>query len=172
MIYKTYDGPLDFRTMSKEVKRAYVSWANQCSKCNNPKNPDYKYYGGKGIRVEYSSREFVSWWLFNINGREFKKPTTGRVDHDKSYSFDNIEIQEQSENSKERQRRLGPGIATYGKTKPRKTAAFKNGVKIREFSSASEAARFYKKPDSTIARICNGNNGLKKIRTGETFKYV
>lgn len=54
-----YTGPLDLRTMSKEQKQGYVSWANQCSKCNNQKNPDYKYYGGKGVKVRYSCN-FVS----------------------------------------------------------------------------------------------------------------
>ena len=31
--------------------RAYLSWINMRQRCNNPKNPDYKYYGGRGIKI-------------------------------------------------------------------------------------------------------------------------
>ncbi len=29
----------------------YNSWANMIQRCTNPKRPDYKYYGGRGIKV-------------------------------------------------------------------------------------------------------------------------
>lgn len=31
--------------------RAYVSWANMLARCRNPKNRNFAYYGGRGIRV-------------------------------------------------------------------------------------------------------------------------
>lgn len=31
--------------------RSYLSWINMRQRCNNHNNPDYKYYGGRGIRV-------------------------------------------------------------------------------------------------------------------------
>jgi hypothetical protein len=29
----------------------YNAWLNMRNRCNNPKTPDYRYYGGRGIRV-------------------------------------------------------------------------------------------------------------------------
>lgn len=160
----SYDGPIWLEKMPKEVRRAYSSWSNQRSKCNSKKNPDYKYYGGKGIRVEYDSSEFIGWWLDNIKKRKWKDPTVGRIDHDKNYCFENIEMQERSDNSMERYVRHG---VVFDCSKP--VLALKDGKIIKRFKSASAAADHFDKPNSTIVRICNGQ--LNKIRSGHTFMY-
>ena len=97
-----YEGHLVRRKITGEVKRAYSIWSNQMRRCRDPKNPKYKNYGSKGITVDYTLREFVGWWLENIEGQSFKNPSCGRIDHSKGYFFGNIEIQELSENSRER----------------------------------------------------------------------
>lgn len=165
---------LDPTKMTKAQKQGYVSWANQRSKCNNPKNPDFKYYGAKGIRVEYSSRQFVLWWLKNLKRRKWTQPTVGRIDHDRNYSFDNIVMQERIENSSERCRRLGRPVPA--KTAPKFTAVFKNGRKIKKFRSAMDAAVYFKLNTSTVVRLCQGKyiSGGKrktKLNNGLYFKY-
>jgi hypothetical protein len=101
-----YQGPL-VRGSSREVRRAYNIYHGQKARCENPKSKPYKYYGAKGIRVEYNVRQFIFWWLSSIEGKSFDRPTCGRIDHSKNYSLDNIEIQECSDNTLELYNRLG-----------------------------------------------------------------
>ncbi|WP_288745778.1 hypothetical protein [uncultured Enterococcus sp.] len=49
-------------------ERLYQTWKNMRQRCNNPKRPDFKRYGGRGIRVcnewsDYSN--FRTWALSN-----------------------------------------------------------------------------------------------------------
>jgi hypothetical protein len=41
------------RTASHMMSKspAYISWTGMKQRCYNPKNRDYKYYGGRGIRI-------------------------------------------------------------------------------------------------------------------------
>ena len=102
---KLYDGSLGRNTIHKDINAIYRRYKMQRQRCNNPKNDDYKNYGAKGIKVEYSSREFIGWWLESIKNIKVKKPVCGRIDHSRNYSLDNIEIQSASENSKEARKR-------------------------------------------------------------------
>lgn len=98
--------------MTKEAARAYSSWRHQRERCYKKSFPKYKNYGGKGIQVLYSSREFIGWWLDNIKiKKNWVCPTTGRIDHNGDYCFDNIELQEKSDNTKEQVSRLGPVVS-------------------------------------------------------------
>lgn len=56
----------------------------------------------------YSLPEFRKWWEKELKKFKGKTPTISRLDHEKDYSFDNIEIMDKSDNSIERQERLGP----------------------------------------------------------------
>lgn len=49
----------------------------------------------------YTAREFVSWWLSALVGFDGRRPSCGRLDHSKGYSFDNIEMQEMADNARE-----------------------------------------------------------------------
>lgn len=44
--------------MSKIGSVTYRAWKNIRSRCNNPNNPDYHYYGGRGITVHPSWNSF------------------------------------------------------------------------------------------------------------------
>ncbi len=46
--------------------RLYTSWHGMKARCGNPRNKDFKYYGGKGIRVRWPSfASFRDWALAN-----------------------------------------------------------------------------------------------------------
>lgn len=97
-----YDGPFIYSKMPKDVKKAYVSFVSQKNRCNYKKARSYKHWGQIGIKVEYSSRDFVNWYLKNI--RLFKKGdrenlVVGRIDHSKNYSLNNIELISRNKNS-------------------------------------------------------------------------
>ncbi len=96
-----YKGKLDLKEMKGEVRRAYLSWQSQRARCHNRKYGPYKNYGAKGIRVIYTSRQFISWWLRNIENFNGLIPTAGRIDHDGDYTFDNIILQDKADNTRE-----------------------------------------------------------------------
>ena len=68
----------------------YKTWHGMLRRCNNPKNKDYKDYGGRGITVceEWLDvRNFIAWaesTYPNIEGY-----TLDRIDNDKGYSPEN-----------------------------------------------------------------------------------
>lgn len=95
-----YDGILN-ETYLRTIITAYRSWGDQRYRCNNPKSPSYKWYGKKGIKVEYGSREFVNWWLVQQSTLKLVGTVTcDRIDPSKNYSFDNIQLLISSDNSK------------------------------------------------------------------------
>ncbi|WP_377887979.1 hypothetical protein [Alkalihalobacillus sp. R86527] len=47
--------------MNKKNHSLYNRWKNIIERCNNPKNKNYKYYGGKGIVVDERWHDF---WNF------------------------------------------------------------------------------------------------------------
>lgn len=52
------------------------------------------------------SRVFIAWYLRQHKKRKtWRRPTVGRLDHTKGYFFGNIELQEASENTAERNAR-------------------------------------------------------------------
>lgn len=146
----------------KLYNRARNSFYDQRKRCYNPKNPMYKWYGKKGVRVDYSLDEFLLWYY--EAAKSFKRPTVDRIDHAKDYSFENIQIVEKSENSKERISRLGTPI-------PRKTVlAYRDGLLVGEYDSAYHAKRDLDPTmnPSNIRSVCIGQ---RLSHHGFTFKY-
>lgn len=92
---------LNRKTMPIEARIALESYYGQRKKCINKNNRWYKYYGGKGVTVDYSAREFVSWWLHHRKKFKGTTATVGRKDHNRSYCFENIEMQDMADNSRE-----------------------------------------------------------------------
>lgn len=91
---------------TRNPNRIRNSYKAQRYRCNNPNSQDYKYYGAKGIKVEYNFKEFSRWYLekekaYPINTRL----VVDRLDHSKNYCFSNIRLVTQSENAKESNRR-------------------------------------------------------------------
>lgn len=138
-----YEGPLDYRKMTGDVKKAYHTWAGQRDRCNNPRNVRYRSYGFKGIRVQYGSREFIAWYLSQEIRTSMAEPTVGRLDHDKDYTLDNIRIEEMSENSADGLSRYrakpGPKPKTFTKVELFCRCCDES---IRVFKSVNECAEF------------------------------
>lgn len=69
--------------------RLYSVWEGMVSRCTNPKNIDYKWYGGAGIKIAEEwedAKNFVEWGMDNgyQEGLEID-----RKNNDKGYSSDN-----------------------------------------------------------------------------------
>lgn len=99
--FEPYPFSLDRKKMSFLDRAAYESFNGQKAKCNNPNNAFYQHYGGKGIRVRYSAKDYIGWYLHSLVGFTGRKPVCARVDHDKDYDWDNIFLCDSSDNSRE-----------------------------------------------------------------------
>lgn len=89
--------------------RLYVVWGSMKARCNNPHNPAYKNYGGRGIKIctEWNNNfcAFKAWAL--ANGYDYDAPygqcTIDRIDNDKGYEPSNcrwVSMKVQSKNKR------------------------------------------------------------------------
>lgn len=154
---KIYTGPLDYKKITRLVKRAY--WIYHGQKNRN--------------KVYYSTREFIYWWLINFKKKKWKRPHCGRIDHSKGYCLSNIIMQEQSENSKERNARRGNPCSTHRAVK----AYTHSGKFIKEFKSKVAAAKYFNINEKTIYNHCEKvskqfNNGPITKARKVTFQWA
>lgn len=86
----------------KHVKTSeYNIWRAMRARCANPKNPDYKSYGGRGISVCERWQDF-SIFLSDMGERPSKNHSLDRIDNDGNYEPGNVRwatIQEQASNT-------------------------------------------------------------------------
>lgn len=89
--------------ISNNAPRLYRIWAGMKERCLNDRNPRYKYYGGRGIRVcdEWLSFEAFKQWALHSGYRD--DLTIDRADNNDDYKPDNcrwISQKEQSNNTR------------------------------------------------------------------------
>lgn len=87
--------------------KEYVTWQSMKKRCLNPKNPRYKDYGGRGIKIykEWAGKDprpFCDWIDQNLGPRP-KDCTLDRIDNDGHYEPGNLRwatISEQAKNQR------------------------------------------------------------------------
>lgn len=136
---------IEYSKLCNEGIRAYYIYTKQCMRNT----------------VTYTRKEFINWWLQHINKKDWVCASCGRIDHSKGYSFDNIEMQELSDNVKERNARLGNPGKSHRKVK---AICTKTGVVLKLFNSKRDAAKFYIVSEKTIYNHANA-------RTKQFFKF-
>lgn len=146
------------------IRKGYKSWADQNQRCTNPKDPRYQWWGAKGIRVEYSALEFVTWFAAEWKKKgPFKRANCSRKNHSRNYCLDNITLEECSANS----------IETWDRSKRKSRAVHARNTKtfeVREFPSACSAAKHTGVAKSAIQHQLK--NGLQRtVRRGWVFTY-
>lgn len=80
-------------------------WKAMRQRCNNSKNTAYKYYGGRGIKVKFSSLNDFRDYVMNELKTDPRGLTIDRIDNDGNYERGNIRFVTQSENCKNRRPR-------------------------------------------------------------------
>ena len=143
-------------------KQFYRKWMSMRTRTSNSKDPDYDYYGGRGISSEYY-KYFVDFYddLYysykehcKIHGK--KNTTLDRIDVDKSYTSDNVrwatrELQAQNTRQCKKIKVLTPDNDTL------------------IFNSLSECSRFFKTTNSTILRRINSENNIKTFKLNKNI---
>ena len=164
---KSYEGIIRRGRHQRDpiVIKALDSYFNMRRRCYDKACPAFKYYGAKGISVEFSLREFVAWYIDETKSFKGESPTVGRIDHSKNYSFDNMEIQSRSENSKERIRRLG----TPHPNRPVEIINLSTGELLISYGY-KYAAKVVGVSNSTVQRHLKGDS--KRFNCGFTFRYA
>lgn len=78
-------------------------WARhiECARrrCSDVKNKDYKFYGGKGIKVNMTAKDARALWERD-GAATMKKPSLDRVDSSKDYTPENCRFIEKSLNER------------------------------------------------------------------------
>lgn len=160
-VYRKNKNPLEFK--------AYHAFHSQKGRCYRKSSYGYKYYGGKGISMEYGIDEFVSWWVYWQKKLNLKKPTISRIDHNKNYRFDNILLEEHSVNCS---KILKDQIHhDWLPRSPIFICDFKTGEKLMVFNSVCSAAKFIKISKSTIFSRLRGKR-LNQEFLGFSFIYI
>ena len=76
-------------TKAGKHSRTYNSWRNLRRRCDDPNNPDYKHYGGRGIK--YDPRwDFFENFLADMGERP-DGMTLDRIDNDGHYVVHNCQ---------------------------------------------------------------------------------
>lgn len=84
--------------------RAYRAWQRMSSRCNNPNATQWKWYGGRGIKVCGRWSEFKNFFA-DMGGAPTDKHTIDRIDHNGNYEPGNCRwatMQEQQEHKRDR----------------------------------------------------------------------
>lgn len=69
--------------------RLYYMWANMKNRCTNHKSKDYKYYGGRGIRLCLDWYKFENFSVWAIANGYSEYLTIERADNEKGYNPSN-----------------------------------------------------------------------------------
>jgi len=79
-----------------------VTWLNIRQRCNNPKRPDYKYYGGRGIKVKFACFEDFFYYVAKELKADPRGLTIDRINNDGHYEKGNIRFVTHLINSRNR----------------------------------------------------------------------
>lgn len=85
-VSKTSHGAAPYGNTSPE----YNTWVHMIQRCHNPKNKDYKNYGGRGIEVCEMWRESFEAFLLMVGKRPTLQHTIERIDSNGNYEPGNV----------------------------------------------------------------------------------
>lgn len=84
------DLPVKFKNLGPGVitSLTYRTWAMMKNRCTNPNAEDWKYYGGRGIKLTHRWHDFRN-FVKDMGERPNRSLTIDRINNDKGYSKTN-----------------------------------------------------------------------------------
>lgn len=76
-------------THNKSHTSEYYAWGNMVQRCTNPKSPEYKNYGGRGISVCAEWKNSFQNFLDDMGEKPKKSYSLDRVDNEADYDKEN-----------------------------------------------------------------------------------
>ena len=104
----------------------FWAWANMKARCNNPKNPRYADYGGRGIRVCAEWERSFPDFLRHVGLRPSQGHSLERSDNSKGYEPGNVVWATRAE--QQNNRRETVLVEFRGETLPLAEAARRSGI--------------------------------------------
>lgn len=80
----------------------YTVWKGMRERCTNPKQPHWRRYGGRGIRVCEEWNDFTAFRAWALENGWRPRLTIDRIDNDRGYSPDNCRVVTFKENNDHR----------------------------------------------------------------------
>lgn len=74
---------------NKSKTSEYYAWSNMIQRCSNPKNKEYKNYGGRGILVSNEWKNDFNKFLKDMGEKPNKNLSLDRIDNNKGYCKEN-----------------------------------------------------------------------------------
>ncbi len=88
--------------------RLHIIWDCMKARCGNKNNPNYKYYGGRGIKVcEEWKNDFMNFYNWAITNKYEKSLTIDRINNNGNYEPNNcrwVTMKEQNKNKRQRKK--------------------------------------------------------------------
>ncbi len=148
-----WTGKLDRKTMKQNERYAYEAFCGAKARAKNQGLPP----------PEMKAREFMGWWLEEIKEFIGTVPTCGRIDHSKTYLWDNIEMQDMASNSREAA--IRNNLGSYGLKHSKPVIAYEKdtGLIVKKFPTIREAARHFGVSQRLVQFIVRGNYTSSKV---------
>lgn len=91
--------------LNEQDKHIYFSWKSMKKRCYNPNCQEFKWYGGRGIKIcDDWKNDYLKFRIWAIENGHTIGLTIDRIDNNKDYEPSNCRWVTRSENSKKRQR--------------------------------------------------------------------
>lgn len=165
----------NLRSHGMHETRQYQCWADMKTRCDNPKNKYYSYYGGRGITYCEKWKTFEGFWE-DMKDTYSDDLTLNRRDNDGNYCKENCEWDTKNFQGHMRRKLDGTLLESIGMVQNPDNGIFytrikinSNGVGLGTYATEEQAAKAY----DDASEIIYGDRPNKTEKVGDnTYKQV
>lgn len=153
------------KAMPPTVRNAYQRWLGQGQRCGNPKTREYQWYGAKGVRRIWTSRECVNWFIQELLMGELVTPAISRRGDLGHYEIGNVELVEKQQNCSIKRfsnsQRAHSASLWKRAAKPVELVDINNPHERHVFPSANSAGRFLGIAPNNVGQARRARHAVK-----------